>query len=65
MTLKLTVPGMMCDGCVNSITSEIKTHDPNATVEANLESKLLTVETTKMAEQELKSIIAAAGYEVA
>ncbi|WP_017303687.1 heavy-metal-associated domain-containing protein [Spirulina subsalsa] len=64
MNVQLTVPGMMCDGCVNSITSEIKTHDPNAKVEANLDRKLLTIETAKMAEPELKAIITAAGYEV-
>lgn len=63
MTIQLTVPGMMCEGCVKSITAEIQAHDPQAKVEANLDQKTVTVDTDSP-KNVIKDLIVAAGYEV-
>ena len=45
MTLQLTVPKMACSACVNTITKAVKTIDPNATVQAEPQTKLVKIET--------------------
>lgn len=43
MTLHFTVPDMDCGGCVRSITDAIHRLDATAKVEANLESKDVSI----------------------
>ncbi len=64
MTLQLKVPTMACSACLNTIAQTVKTLDPAAVVEADLKTKLVTIQTVKP-ENEVKSAIASAGYPVA
>jgi len=64
MTLQLTVPKMACSACVNTITKAIKTVDPNATVQAEPKTKLVSVE-TQASQTAITEAIAAAGYPAA
>lgn len=61
--LELKVPSMVCDGCIDTITKAIKTHEPNAEVNIDLDSKKVTVD-TKASEESIKQVITAAGHEV-
>ncbi|MCC0179313.1 heavy-metal-associated domain-containing protein [Waterburya agarophytonicola K14] len=63
MTINLKVPSMVCDGCVSSIETAILTHEPEAKVSINLDTKEVTVD-TEASETSIKQIITAAGYEV-
>lgn len=45
MQLELTVPSMVCDGCVDSVKKAIAKQDSDAKVEVNLETKKVVVET--------------------
>ncbi len=40
------VPDMHCDGCVRSLTGAAREVDAQATVQADLQTKLVTVTTT-------------------
>lgn len=61
--IELKVPSMVCDGCVETITKAIKTHEPDAEVNIELDSKKVTVDTQASAES-IKQVITAAGHEV-
>lgn len=61
MTLQLTVPKLACSACVNTITKAIKTVDPDATVQAEPKTKLVSIE-TQASETKIKEAIATAGY---
>ena len=63
MTLQLKVPTMACSACVNTIAQAVKTVDPAAVVEADVKTKLVTIQTVKP-ESEVKFAIASAGYPV-
>ena len=63
MAINLKVPSMVCDGCVTAVTEAIKTHEPQAKVDINLDTKQVTVE-TEASEASIKQIITAAGHEV-
>ena len=41
--IELTVNDMTCGGCVASITRVVKGLDPNATVDANVESRQVRI----------------------
>ena len=41
--IALTVPDMTCGGCVASITRVVKGLDPDATVDANVATKLVQI----------------------
>lgn len=62
MNIQIKVPSMMCDGCIKAIRSEIKSNLPDATISADLEDKIVIVETTA-SKSEIASMIAAAGHE--
>ncbi len=64
MTLQLSVPSMMCDGCASTVKTAITALDPAATVQVNLTTKLVSIE-TQAAEAAVKAAIVAAGHEVA
>ncbi|WP_026102602.1 heavy-metal-associated domain-containing protein [Pleurocapsa sp. PCC 7319] len=63
MTINLQVPSMVCDGCVTTVTEAITTHEPEAKVEINLDTKQVKVE-TNASEESIKQIITAAGHTV-
>ncbi|MEG3973358.1 heavy-metal-associated domain-containing protein [Microcoleus sp. herbarium8] len=63
MTLQLKVPKMACSACANTITKAVQTVDSDATVEVDLKTKAVTVQTAK-SESEVRKAIASAGYPV-
>ena len=63
MTLQLKVPKMACSACANTITKAVQAIDSAATVEADVKTKLVTVQTAKP-ESEVRNAIASAGYPV-
>ncbi len=64
MILKLTVPNMACSACATNITNAVKTVDANATIQADPQTKFVSVE-TQASETAIKEALAAAGYPVA
>jgi copper chaperone len=63
MTLELTVPNMACSACSETIMKAIQAIDPAATVQADLKTKLVNIE-TQISEAAIKQAITAAGYTV-
>ncbi|MEM8832725.1 MAG: heavy-metal-associated domain-containing protein [Cyanobacteria bacterium P01_G01_bin.19] len=63
MTLNFKVPSMVCDGCVSTVESAILTHEPEAKVDINLDTKEVKVD-TGASEESIKQIITAAGHTV-
>lgn len=47
MKYEFKVPGIMCNGCVRTVTETLKNVEGVTNVEVSLESKLATVETSK------------------
>ncbi|MBD1821542.1 heavy-metal-associated domain-containing protein [Cyanobacteria bacterium FACHB-DQ100] len=64
MSLQLTVPNMACSACSDTITTAIKSIDPNASVTADPKTKLVSIE-TQASEASIKQAITDAGYTVA
>jgi len=64
MSLQLTVPDMACSACSNTITKAIQALDPSAKVNADLKTKVVSVDTLA-SPTEIKQAIAAAGYTIA
>ena len=63
MALKLKVPNIMCSDCGDTITESIKTMEPNAKVNVDVEAKTVTVE-SEASEETIKQAITAAGYTI-
>lgn len=63
MTINLKVPSMVCDGCVDTVKEAIKTHEPEAKVSINLDSKQVEVD-TEASKESIVQIITAAGHTV-
>ncbi len=61
MKLQLKVPDMTCEGCVSTITNAIKTVDANASIQGDLKTKIVLVE-TESSEAAIKKAIAQVGY---
>ncbi|MCY7324178.1 MAG: heavy-metal-associated domain-containing protein [Phormidesmis sp. CAN_BIN36] len=64
MTLQLTIPNMACSACSSTITHVIEAIDPSAKVNADLKTKVVSIE-TQAAEAVVKEAITTAGYTVA
>ncbi|GAX38254.1 heavy-metal-associated domain-containing protein [Nodularia sp. NIES-3585] len=64
MTLKLTVPNMACSACATNITNAVKTVDANARIQADPQTKFVSVD-TQASETAIKDALAAAGYPAA
>lgn len=62
MSIQIKVPSMMCEACVKAISTEIKSNLPEAKIEANLENKMVTVD-TNASKTAIAEMIAAAGHE--
>lgn len=63
MAMQLKVPSIVCDGCADTITKAIKTHEPNANVNVDIANKTVTVE-TGASEESIKQVITAVGHTV-
>ena len=63
MALLLKVPDITCDGCAETISESIKTMEPDAKVDVDVNAKTVTVESAA-SEETIKQAIVAAGYEV-
>ncbi|TAF51520.1 MAG: copper chaperone [Oscillatoriales cyanobacterium] len=63
MYLEFVVPDMACSSCVKSITRAIQSFDGSAEVQANTDTKQVTVSTSR-ARIEIEQTIVAAGYTV-
>jgi copper chaperone len=60
---ELKVDGMTCGGCAASVKRAVQTLDSNASVNVDLLSKIVKVETTAQLDQ-VKTAIVDAGYDV-
>lgn len=63
MKIELKVPSMVCEGCVTTVKNAIATHEPNAKVDIDLDSKQVMVD-TEASEASIKQIITAVGHTV-
>ncbi len=63
MTMQLKVPSITCEGCAETITKEILTHEPEAKVDVDIEKKVVKVD-TKASESSVKQMIVAVGHTV-
>ncbi|GAB4371721.1 MAG: hypothetical protein Kow00121_13480 [Elainellaceae cyanobacterium] len=63
MTLQIKVPNMACEDCSKTITDAVKNIDSAATVQSDLKTKQVNIE-TQASEAAIKDAIAAAGYRV-
>ncbi|MDJ0617074.1 MAG: heavy-metal-associated domain-containing protein [Calothrix sp. MO_192.B10] len=63
MTFKLKVPDIACQGCADTITESLLTLEPNAKVEVDVSTKIVTVESTVPLEN-IKQAIINAGYTI-
>lgn len=61
MTLELKVPDMACDACAKNITQAVLALDSQAIVQADSQTKQVTVETS-LSESSVRAAIANAGY---
>jgi copper chaperone len=64
MIFEFKVPNMACSACVTTIANAVTAIDATATVEADLKTKQVKIE-TQQPETVMKQAIAAAGYTVA
>ena len=59
----LKVSGMTCGGCINAVTRAVQAQDPQAQVQADLTTQLVTLETA-LSPQLAAGLIADAGFPV-
>lgn len=61
--VEFNVQGMTCGGCARAVTTAVQRVDPNASVNVNLASKKVAVESAA-SPSSLKTAIEDAGYQV-
>lgn len=59
----LKVSGMTCGGCINAVTRAIQAQDPQAQVQVDLATQMVSLETSLSAEQ-ATALITDAGFPV-
>ncbi|WOB43281.1 heavy-metal-associated domain-containing protein [Thermoleptolyngbya oregonensis NK1-22] len=64
MTYEFIVPDMACSACSDTITKAIQAIDAAATVQTDVKTKQVSVD-TRAAEADLRRAIAEAGYTIA
>jgi copper chaperone len=64
MAYEFTVPNMACSACSDTITKAIHAVDAGATVQTDVKTKQVNVD-TEAAEADIRKAIADAGYTVA
>ena len=62
-TMTYTVPGMTCDHCKHAVSSELGAVDGVATVDVDLDTKLVTVTGQGLSDEALRAAVEEAGYE--
>ncbi|MBM0742157.1 heavy-metal-associated domain-containing protein [Phormidium sp. CLA17] len=63
MTLEFNVPNMACSACATTITNAVTSIDSTATVDADLKTKRVKID-TQQPEATVKEEIVAAGHTV-
>ena len=63
MTIKLKVPTIVCNGCVETIAEQLQKNLPEAQVTVDLETKMVSID-TQASEATVKEIITATGHTV-
>ena len=63
MALKLSVPDISCDNCVQTISESVHVVEPDAKVDVDVNTKTVTVESSA-SEESIKQAIVAAGYTI-
>jgi len=61
--LTLKVSGMTCGGCINAVTRAVQAQDPQAQVQVDLATQIVSLETSLSAEQ-AAVLMADAGFPV-
>jgi copper chaperone len=61
--MEFNIPAMSCGHCVRAVTEAVKLADPDAQVSVDLESKKVTVQTTRERDT-VAAALAEAGYPV-
>lgn len=61
--MEFNVNGMTCGGCVRTVSNAVRNVDPDASVEVDLASKRVSVQ-SKADAASVEAAIANAGYEV-
>ncbi|MDC4524770.1 heavy-metal-associated domain-containing protein [Acinetobacter baumannii] len=51
MNMKLLIENMTCGGCARGVTATIQDVDPNAKVDVDLATKIVTVESSESADK--------------
>lgn len=59
----LKVSGMTCGGCINAVTRAIQAQDPQATVQADLATQVIKLE-TRLSPELAAQLITDAGFPV-
>lgn len=59
----LKVSGMTCGGCINAVTRAVQAQDPQAQVQADLATQVVSLQTSLSTEQAAE-LITAAGFPV-
>jgi copper chaperone len=59
----LKVSGMTCGGCINAVTRAVQAQDPQAKVQADLATQVVTLETT-LSPKLAAGLITEAGFPV-
>jgi len=62
--MEFIIPEMDCGGCVAAITRAVRELDPTARVDADLETKKVSIE-AKVAPEQLRDAIELAGFTIA
>jgi copper chaperone len=62
-SVTLTISSMACSACAETITKAVQAVDPSATVQADVQTKQVTIDTVA-AEAAIKDAIATAGYPI-
>lgn len=62
--VKFRVDGMTCGGCARAVTSALRRMDPEAAVDVDLPSKIVSIK-SRMPQQQLQTAIEQAGFRVA
>jgi len=62
--LSLKVSGMTCGGCIKAVTKAIQAQDPSATVQVDLDTQMVSLETS-LSQAQASQLITDAGFPVA
>ena len=64
-TITYTVPGMSCGHCESAVKSKVSAVEGVENVDVDLDTKLVTVTGTNLADESLRAAIDDAGYDIA